>query len=127
VLEKAPENIRLSDELRGRKDELLRVAREFGFEGLVAKRKNSVYESGRRSGAWVKFKITKSQEFVIGGYTLPEGARSHFGSLAISTSTSLSAFSVIGNRRTASRIVRENTSSASPLRSAPQPNASFRG
>jgi bifunctional non-homologous end joining protein LigD len=80
VLEKAPENIRLSDELRS-KDDLLRVAQEFGLEGLVAKRPNSIYESGRRSGAWVKFKITKSQEFVIGGYTLPEGSRNHFGSL----------------------------------------------
>jgi bifunctional non-homologous end joining protein LigD len=39
---------------------------------LVAKRLNSLYESGRRSGAWVKFKITKSQEFAVGGYTLPE-------------------------------------------------------
>jgi bifunctional non-homologous end joining protein LigD len=75
LLEKAPENIRFSDRLRGTKHELLRVAQEFGLEGLVAKRPNSVYESGRRSGAWVKFKITKSQEFVIGGYTLPEGGR----------------------------------------------------
>src|SRR5215468_2608180 len=83
VLEKAPENIRLSGELRGTKDELIRVAQEFGLEGLVAKKPNSVYESGRRSGAWVKFKITKSQEFVIGGYTLPEGARSNFGSLLV--------------------------------------------
>ena len=73
VLKKAPENIRLSDELRGTKNELVRVAQEFGLEGLVAKKPNSVYESGRRSGAWVKFKITKSQEFVIGGYTLPQG------------------------------------------------------
>jgi bifunctional non-homologous end joining protein LigD len=83
VLEKAPENIRLSDELRGTKDELLRVAQEFGLEGLVAKRRNSLYESDRRSGAWVKFKITKSQEFVIGGYTLPEGSRRYFGSLLV--------------------------------------------
>jgi len=44
---------------------------------------NSVYESGRRSGAWVKFKITKSQEFVVGGYTLPEGGRKYFGSLLV--------------------------------------------
>jgi bifunctional non-homologous end joining protein LigD len=83
ALKKRPENIRLSDELRGSKDDLLRVAKEFGLEGLVAKRANSPYESGRRSGAWVKFKITKSQEFVIGGYTLPEGSRSHFGSLLV--------------------------------------------
>jgi bifunctional non-homologous end joining protein LigD len=83
VLKKAPENIRLSGELRGTKEEPLRVAKEFGLEGLVAKKPNSVYESGRRSGAWVKYKITKSQEFVIGWYTLPEGSRRYFGSLLV--------------------------------------------
>ena len=83
VLKKAPPNIRISEGLKGSKEDLLRVAQEFGIEGLVAKRLNSLYESGRRSGAWVKFKITKSQEFVIGGYTLPEGSRSHFGSLLV--------------------------------------------
>ena len=83
LLEKAPENIRFSCELRGSKDELLRVAQEFGLEGLIARRPNSLYESGRRSGAWVKFKITKSQELVIGGYTLPEGSRKYFGSLLV--------------------------------------------
>jgi bifunctional non-homologous end joining protein LigD len=60
LLKKPPENIRLSGGFRGSKDELLRVAEEFGLEGLVAKRPGSVYESGRRSGAWVKFKTTKS-------------------------------------------------------------------
>jgi bifunctional non-homologous end joining protein LigD len=84
VLKGAPDNIRLSDELRGSKDELVRVAKEFDLEGLVAKRKTSVYESGRRSGAWVKFKITKAQEFVIGGYTLPEGGRKYFGEMDVS-------------------------------------------
>src|SRR5262249_47596567 len=65
------------------KEELLRVAQQLGLEGLVAKRKGSVCESGRRSGAWVKFKITKSQEFVIGGYALPAGGREYFGSLLV--------------------------------------------
>jgi bifunctional non-homologous end joining protein LigD len=50
---------------------------------LVAKRLNSVYESGWRSGAWVKVKLTRVQEFVIGGYTLPEGSRKYFGSLLV--------------------------------------------
>jgi bifunctional non-homologous end joining protein LigD len=72
LLKRSPEHIRLPDELRGSKDDLLRVAQEFGLEGLVAKRPNSVYESGGRSGAWVKFKITKAQEFVIGRLTLLE-------------------------------------------------------
>jgi hypothetical protein len=39
--------------------------------GWSPKETNSVYESRWRNGAWVKFKITRSQEFVIGGYTLP--------------------------------------------------------
>jgi bifunctional non-homologous end joining protein LigD len=60
ILKKAPPNIRLSEGLQGSREDLLRVAQEFGLEGLVAKRKTSVYESGRRSGAWVKYKITKS-------------------------------------------------------------------
>src|SRR6266404_5931612 len=63
ILKKAPPNIRLSEGLQGSKEDLLRVSQEFGLEGLVAKRLNSVYESGRRSGAWVKVKLTKSQEF----------------------------------------------------------------
>jgi bifunctional non-homologous end joining protein LigD len=83
VLKKAPENIRISKELKGSKEELLRVAQEFSLEGLVAKRLNSHYESGRRSEAWVKVKLTLSQEFVIGGYTLPEGNRRYFGSLLV--------------------------------------------
>ena len=77
MVEKSPQDIRFSGELRGTRDELVRVAEEFGLEGLVAKKPNLVYESGRRSGAWVKFKITKAQEFVIGGYTLPEGGRKY--------------------------------------------------
>jgi bifunctional non-homologous end joining protein LigD len=88
ILKKPPPNIRFSEGLQGSKEDLLRVAQEFGLEGLVAKRLNSVYESGRRSGAWVKFKITKSQEFVIGGYTLPEGGRKYFGSLVVGYNSS---------------------------------------
>jgi hypothetical protein len=82
-LKKAPENIRLSEGLQGSKEDLLRVAQEFGLEGLVAKRLGLLYESGRRSGAWVKVKLTRAQEFVIGGYTMPEGSRKYFGSLLV--------------------------------------------
>ena len=48
---------------------LSRAAKELQLEGYIAKRKGSLYEPGRRSGAWVKYKINQSQEFVIGGYT----------------------------------------------------------
>ena len=49
--------------------ELNRAAKELQFEGVIAKRKGSLYEPGRRSGAWLKYKLHQSQEFVIGGYT----------------------------------------------------------
>ena len=42
-----------------------------------------MYESGQRSGAWIKLKLLQEQEFVIGGYTDPEGTRSHFGSVLV--------------------------------------------
>jgi bifunctional non-homologous end joining protein LigD len=48
---------------------LIRVAKEMEFEGIVAKRKESLYEPGKRNGAWLKYKLTRSQAFVIGGYT----------------------------------------------------------
>jgi bifunctional non-homologous end joining protein LigD len=83
LLEGAPDNIRFSEELRGAKEELLKMARQFQLEGLIAKRPDSRYEPGRRSGAWVKVKITQQQEFVIGGYTPPEGSRKYFGSLLV--------------------------------------------
>jgi bifunctional non-homologous end joining protein LigD len=53
------------------------------LEGIIAKRRDSVYEAGRRSGEWAKIKAINVQEFVIGGYTPPQGARSHFGALLI--------------------------------------------
>jgi ATP-dependent DNA ligase len=67
---------KLSDPVRylGRLDSTLPVliqsVRTHGFEGLVAKRLDSVYESGRRSGAWLKMRVNRGQEFVIGGYTI---------------------------------------------------------
>jgi bifunctional non-homologous end joining protein LigD len=83
LLKKAPENIKFSEELKGTSEQLLQVARGFHIEGLIAKRPDSPYESGRRSGAWVKFKLTQQQEFVIGGYTPPEGGRKYFGALLV--------------------------------------------
>ncbi|HTG09472.1 MAG TPA: non-homologous end-joining DNA ligase, partial [Candidatus Eisenbacteria bacterium] len=53
-----------------------------GLEGIVAKRKNAPYTSGRGS-AWLKVKCVARQELVIGGYTDPEGARAEFGSLLL--------------------------------------------
>jgi len=61
--------IALSETMQASPADLIRVAREFGFEGLIAKRKDSFYEPGKRSNAWVKYRVNQGQEFVIGGYT----------------------------------------------------------
>ena len=50
-------------------DEMLALVREHGLEGVVAKRSDSVYQPGKRSGLWAKHRINLGQEFVIGGYT----------------------------------------------------------
>lgn len=59
-----------------------RQAKRAGYEGLVAKDLASPYE-GVRSPAWLKVKVHREDEFVIGGYTPPAGAREHFGALLL--------------------------------------------
>ena len=63
--------------------ELLAAAKKQGLEGIIAKRPGSLYEVGRRSGAWLKCKVLGEQEFVVGGFTPPEGSRQHFGAILI--------------------------------------------
>jgi bifunctional non-homologous end joining protein LigD len=63
---------------------LFRAALEQKFEGIVAKRRDSRYEPGRRSRNWLKIKTHGRQEFVIAGYTKGQGRRSgRFGSLIL--------------------------------------------
>jgi ATP-dependent DNA ligase len=69
VLLKLHEPIRYSPELDASLRDLLHSVRAQGLEGLVAKRRNSIYETGQRSGAWLKMRVNRGQEFVIGGYT----------------------------------------------------------
>ena len=69
VLPKLAEPIRYSPELKAGLPQLIASVKSAGLEGLVAKRRNSRYEPGQRSGAWQKMRINRGQEFVIGGYT----------------------------------------------------------
>jgi bifunctional non-homologous end joining protein LigD len=64
-------------------EELYAAAVELGFEGILAKRRDSRYEPGRRSRAWLKLKSTRSAEFLIGGYTRGKGAREILGALLL--------------------------------------------
>ena len=75
--------LRVSDQVRGDGEALWQRALEQGWEGLIAKRAESVYRSGRRSPDWLKLKLVAEQEFVIGGWTEPRGTRAHFGALLL--------------------------------------------
>jgi bifunctional non-homologous end joining protein LigD len=61
--------IRLSEAFATAPSDIIDRAKELGFEGIVAKRKTSLYEPGERTGAWLKYRINRGQEFVVGGYT----------------------------------------------------------
>src|SRR5262249_24398055 len=54
-----------------------------GFEGVIGKRKNSVYEAGKRSAAWLKVKSANTADFVVGGYTAGKGSRASLGALLL--------------------------------------------
>ncbi len=74
--------IRISEAFPGAGQELLDAARAAGLEGVIAKHANSCYES-KRSREWLKIKIVSEQEFVIGGFTAPQGDRDYFGALVL--------------------------------------------
>ena len=74
--------VRISAAFPGAGEALLDAARENGLEGILAKHARSRYES-RRSRDWLKIKIVTEQEFVIGGFTEPQGDRDFFGALVL--------------------------------------------
>ncbi len=63
-----PDTIRFSETFDASPTELMAAVRSNGLEGVVAKRRDSSYKPGDRSGAWVKVRANRGQEFVIGGY-----------------------------------------------------------
>ena len=74
VLTKLGEPVRHAAEAeRERSGPALKPSGPIGFEGLIAKRRDSLYEPGLRSGAWQKIRVNRGQEFVIGGYTPSAG------------------------------------------------------
>ena len=83
VCAQSDDTIRYSGEIEGKVSSLLKEVQRLGLEGLIGKLRRSVYEPDRRSGAWIKLKVLNEQEFVIGGYTPPAGARKHFGALLV--------------------------------------------
>ncbi len=78
----AGDALRYSDHYEEHGKALFEIAQNKGLEGIVAKRRASIYEE-RRSRDWLKIKIRHRLECVVGGFTQPEGSRAHFGSLVL--------------------------------------------
>lgn len=76
------DSLRYSDHYEKQGKALFEMAREKGLEGILAKKRDSIYQE-RRSSEWLKIKIRHRVECVIGGYTQPEGSRAHFGSVVL--------------------------------------------
>ena len=78
----ATDRIRFSEAFEAPPADLMASACQLGFEGVIGKRRDSAYAS-RRSSDWIKLKCSHRQEFIIGGYTDPQGSRTGLGSLLL--------------------------------------------
>lgn len=88
--------LRLSAVLDAPPDEILAAACKMGLEGVIGKRRDSTYAE-RRSRDWIKLKCAQRQEFVIGGYTDPQGSRTGIGSLLLGVHGKDGALHYAGN------------------------------
>jgi DNA ligase D-like protein (predicted ligase) len=80
VMRRLASPIRFSEALNGSPAEVIAAVKAQSLEGVIAKRSDSRYESGQRSGAWVKLRVNQGQDLVIGGY-VPTG--SNFDSIIV--------------------------------------------
>jgi len=75
--------VRYSDEVEEKGIPFFDAAMKQGLEGVMAKRKQSVYKADSRTEDWVKIKSVRRQEVVIGGFTQPRNSRQYFGALLL--------------------------------------------
>lgn len=68
VMPRLADPIRFSETIEASAAELVREVRAWGLEGIIAKRRDTLYQPGKRSAAWVKMRVNQGQELVIGGY-----------------------------------------------------------
>lgn len=66
---------------------LFELTKQKGMEGIVAKRKASSYQPGKRTSDWLKIKARLQQEFVVGGFTAPKGSRKYLGAVVLGAYT----------------------------------------
>ncbi|MCC6991599.1 MAG: non-homologous end-joining DNA ligase, partial [Acidobacteria bacterium] len=89
--------LRVSEQAIGDGRALYARADAEGWEGLVVKRAAGRYVAGKRSPDWQKLKIQLQDEFVIGGWTDPRGARGHFGALILVSATKGGGLTYVGD------------------------------
>ena len=90
------ELIRFSEEFDAAPESVIAAACKMGLEGVIAKRRSAPYRSSR-SADWIKLKCSQRQEFVIGGYTGPQGARTGFGALLLGVHDAQGTLQYAGN------------------------------
>jgi bifunctional non-homologous end joining protein LigD len=82
LAKKTSKHVWLSDTTTDGK-KMMRLAQKGGWEGVIVKDMNARYEPGKRSKSWLKIKLEKQQEFVVGGFTEPRNSREHIGALLV--------------------------------------------
>ncbi len=80
-----PKNIviKYSEHISGKGKDFFEAAKKNDLEGIMAKKAQSLYHPGARTGDWLKIKHHKSQEVIIAGFTEPTGSRKYFGALVL--------------------------------------------
>jgi bifunctional non-homologous end joining protein LigD len=84
---KPREGVQLGSYVEGEGKALFNLMKEKGMEGIIAKRKDSIYRPGKRTSDWLKIKARLQQEFVVGGFTAPKGSRKHLGAVVLGAYT----------------------------------------
>ena len=77
------DEIRITESVEDEGEKMFKLAQKQGWEGLIAKRVDSLYEPGNRTRSWIKLKNEFRQEFVVGGFTEPRRSRQHVGALLL--------------------------------------------
>ena len=75
--------VRITEQVVGDGNALMKQAEEEKWEGLMVKLARSPYRTAKRSPEWMKYKLNQQDEFVVVGWTNPGGTRMHFGSLIL--------------------------------------------
>ncbi len=96
LLSAPADRVRFSQAFAAAPDGIIASACKLGLEGIIAKRRSSRYQSAR-SVDWIKLKCGLRQEFVIGGYTDPQGTRAGFGALLLGVHDAQGALQHVGS------------------------------